>query len=205
MTRQNNTPAIGQVKERFYSLFASRSIIQPSGTFIAFTHLSFITTPFSLSFIPLPSGNSPWLCLGNLTPITIKPGDLRDEHVTHAGQSQHFKSLVTGSGIGMWPKPDGWEFNTGLPTCEKFLCYRMTDNLENQLQDILEPGWIAEQLGESLVSRMSFHSEKKACLRMESTQKKGRIESWRGKKCILRTLFDFLYPKRPQTRISLNI
>jgi len=52
----------------------------------------------------------------------------------------------------MWPRLGCSEFNPGLLTSEKLPLLQDPDNLENQFQDILEIGWIAEELRESLVS-----------------------------------------------------
>lgn len=46
-----------------------------------------------LTSILILSAKASWLCLGNPTSLTIKPGGLRDEHVTHSSQSWHFKIL----------------------------------------------------------------------------------------------------------------
>lgn len=77
---------------------------------------------------------------------------------------------------------DQLQFKTGLPTLENFLCYRMPDTLEV----ISRIFWNLAELLRSKVKAWcllatTLHCERKTCLIMESTQRKGKVEGKREK------------------------
>ena len=67
---------------------------------------------------------------------------LRNKCVTQGGYTEHFKSLVTGLVQKQTCDP-GLVVQSSTLDCSHLkncLCYKTTDNLENQFQDILEIG-----------------------------------------------------------------